>query len=302
VESDSFKLQYDSYDVWTLASLDYSKHHYYITHPATNDKWSWVSKPGTKGENVKLTIYSRIWIITHVGDGQYKIAPVGEQQKYLFWTDVNATPGKSITLEKLKESDDKIHWRFRDVNEGDQGDNLTSVVMIQHVPSFTCAAASRAIPEGIDPNAVPFFVEPEGNREQNYYTWKLTKVDEDWLKRKAISNVNQIYEGSVTNKIVEHYYVIQNLGTGKYAWDAEPQEEHTPVFQSDLPSVWKITRVSDDHYTISPAGKKEEELFWSARGPVGKLNSICLEKPSGELHHWIIKAIQRDFVPQSEAT
>ncbi|KAI0697380.1 hypothetical protein BC835DRAFT_772889 [Cytidiella melzeri] len=223
-------------------------------------------------------------------------------EKDLFWTDVNQQSGNPIKLQHLEG--EKSHWRFRDVNEGVLGDNLTSIVKIQHVPSKLWAAAPGPIPEGFDPEKIPVIVEPENLREPIYEIWKLTKVDREWLDRNGGNGVDRIHGGDIEKKVVGPYYLIQNLGTRRYAWDDEPPQEHIEVFQSDGPRVWKIIHVADGHYTISPAGKKEDELFWTAREVGGsdddETSPIRLEKPSGELHHWFIHAVKRDFVPQGQ--
>ncbi|KAI0682929.1 hypothetical protein BC835DRAFT_1423806 [Cytidiella melzeri] len=295
VEPDN--LQYDAYEVWRLELVDPALQHYLIQNVATG-KYAWDPEPPEKGEDVILSSDRRLWKILHVSDGHYIISAVGRMEKDLFWTDVMSKPGDPITLQHLEG--EKSHWRFRDVNEGVLRDNLTSIVKIQHVPSKLWAAATP-VRDGVSPQTAPVIVEPENMREPDYEIWKLTKVDREWWDRNGGRDVDRIHGGDVEKKVVGPYYLIQNLGTRRYAWDDEPPQEHIEVFQSNRSRVWKIMHVADGHYTISPAGEKEDELFWTARN-LDKKGPITLEKPWGELHHWIIHAIKRDFVPQGQTT
>ncbi|KAI0704831.1 hypothetical protein BC835DRAFT_1315336 [Cytidiella melzeri] len=195
-------------------------------------------------------------------------------------------------------------WRFRDVNEGAQGDNLTSVVEIQHVPCKLLATVLPPLGDEGDTD-IPVSVAPETALRPFCQTWKLMKVDQDWVNHSGVFHGDRIYEGDIIRKVVHHDYVIQNVHSGLYAWHAEQAEEDIEVFQRQEPRVWTIIRVAGDHYTIAPAGKQQDELFWTVHGreyPVDNSDQVRLEKPSGIQQHWIIRAVQRDFIPQSEAT
>ncbi|KAI0681931.1 hypothetical protein BC835DRAFT_1425066 [Cytidiella melzeri] len=292
-------LQYDAFEVWILSLADPTLQYYYIQNLGSG-RYAWVQQSPLDGDVVTLPTTKRLWQILPTVDGYYKITPAGVSPTNYFWTLYYPYPQASVVDMSENATNMLGLWRFQDIDEDILCGNLTSVVKIQQVSTKLWATAPT-VPDGFEQEMNPVVVAPDNLDKDIYENWKLTKVNREWLERDGGIIAGHIHGGNVEEKVVGPYYTIQNLGTMRYARESEPLEMHTKVYQSDAPRVWKIIHAADGHYIISPAGQKEDELFWTAvRDVRDETSPIRLEKPSGKPHHWIIKAVNRNTVPRPQ--
>jgi len=86
-------------------------------------------------------------------------------------------------------------------------------------------------------------------------------------------------------------WTIQNVATGKYAWDPEPPHEHEPVHQNDSRRLWKIKDLGEGHVIITPVGSKEDILFWTELQENSD-TPVTLEQMTGPKSLWILSPVK----------
>ncbi|KAI0704829.1 hypothetical protein BC835DRAFT_1302796 [Cytidiella melzeri] len=174
---------------------------------------------------------------------------------------------------------------------GDKLINITFDIKIQHIPSQLWAASPRT------PNPDPIIVESEDVDDEVNKIWRVTRVKRDG---NGGSNDEHVLEGGAELPAVGYFRIFQDLGARRFPWVLEPPNEHVEVTQSIRDKVWKIARQAGNHYIISPAGSKEDELFWTsldAEDTDGATkHQVTLERPLAKRHHWTIHVIKRDVV------
>jgi len=301
IRVEPYSLQYDANETWKLILINREKHYYHIQNVATQ-KYAWDPEPPSKGEDVLQSDDRRLWqILWHAGDGRadgghYTISPAGRAETELFWTDLVPEPGAPIKLEYYTRQ--KSDWRFYDVKKVEE---LGQLVKIQHAVSKLWALAPP-VPPGVQPEEIPIVVAPDNFDNDKNEIWKLIRVEPNFSFPGGSDLQAKIAEGDLITRIRGCYYLIFNVGTGKYAWDPEQVKAGQDVVQSDNPRVWKIIHQKDHHYTISPAGEAENSLFWTDKNlnsPVGKklseMRPITLEHRAGELNHWKFTYVRSDI-------